>query len=586
MLVVAPAMTDMNAAGGGDSYSKLPKGNLDVTGQYFTWTSNMGRGRLDAFLVKVPGHRLTRRRPDTTPPTVAITAPAAGTRVAGMVTVSATATDDVGVVGVQFRLDGVNLGTERTGPPYSVSWDTTTALTGAHTLTAIARDASGHTAVSAPVSVTVPGAETTPLSASSTSPTRGATVRGPVAAPATATVGAAAGVIFESNWDTASGTSRNAVTDGGRWPFYWEFNNGTSVQLLSVVSEGPNGHNALRVQQRGPFYAAQLQINNVMPPSTDYYVRYYMMNDDTSSPGDHVVTVDSREYWNLTFMRKSSSASSWRIISSLYGCGYIYPIAHWGPTVRLSHRQWYRFEYYVHYTNANHVQVHPRVYDAAGNLIFSDGDFWQESPGQAWWNGRSDWTLASYYAAGYDFCVDPTWMTNFSVGNNGQATSTDTGLSWYFAGVQLRNDTWPDPLAGGVTVPGTFTDDPLVAQSTPIKALHILEARAAIDRVRVARGLTPFRWTDRVLLSGSTPVKGIHVLELRTALNQAYQAAGPTLPAYTDPAIGAGLTIMSAVHLNELRAAVRVLADVPIAGGSWSSTHGATAARSRAPMRP
>src|SRR4029453_6863332 len=54
-MVVAPNLTDLNAAGGGtDDYSKLPKGNIDVTGEYFIWTANAGTGRLDAFLVKVP----------------------------------------------------------------------------------------------------------------------------------------------------------------------------------------------------------------------------------------------------------------------------------------------------------------------------------------------------------------------------------------------------------------------------------------------------------------------------------------------------------------------------------------------------
>ena len=54
-LVVAPNLTDLNAAGGGaDDYSKLPKGNIDVTGEYFIWTANAGTGRLDAFLVRIP----------------------------------------------------------------------------------------------------------------------------------------------------------------------------------------------------------------------------------------------------------------------------------------------------------------------------------------------------------------------------------------------------------------------------------------------------------------------------------------------------------------------------------------------------
>jgi len=94
-------MTDMNAPGGRNSYGKLPKGNLDVTGQYFIWTSNMGGGRLDAFLVKVPSQLLTGTPADTTPPVVSLTAPADGASVNGTVTVSATASDNVGVAGVQ-----------------------------------------------------------------------------------------------------------------------------------------------------------------------------------------------------------------------------------------------------------------------------------------------------------------------------------------------------------------------------------------------------------------------------------------------------------------------------------------------------
>ena len=92
---------------------------------------------------------------DTTPPTVAITAPASGASVSGAVTVTASASDNVGVAGVQFQLDGSNLGAEVIASPYSVSWDTTKSANGAHTLTAIARDAAGNktTSVAATVSV-------------------------------------------------------------------------------------------------------------------------------------------------------------------------------------------------------------------------------------------------------------------------------------------------------------------------------------------------------------------------------------------------------------------------------------------------
>ena len=91
---------------------------------------------------------------DSAAPTVAITSPAAGA-VAGNVTVTAAASDDVGVAGVQFLLDGAPLGAEDTTAPYEVSWDTATAANGAHVLTAVARDAAGHTDDGAAVSVTV-----------------------------------------------------------------------------------------------------------------------------------------------------------------------------------------------------------------------------------------------------------------------------------------------------------------------------------------------------------------------------------------------------------------------------------------------
>src|SRR2546425_1767923 len=92
---------------------------------------------------------------DVTPPTASITAPTAGVTVASTVTVSASASDNVGVAGVQFKLDGVNLGAEDTVAPYSVSWNTTLATSGTHSLTVVARDAAGNTATSAAVSVTV-----------------------------------------------------------------------------------------------------------------------------------------------------------------------------------------------------------------------------------------------------------------------------------------------------------------------------------------------------------------------------------------------------------------------------------------------
>jgi hypothetical protein len=75
--------------------------------------------------------------------------------VSGTVRVSASASDNVGVVGVQFQLDGANLLAEDVSAPYSVDWNSTTSANGSHTLTAIARDAAGNRTTSTAVAVTV-----------------------------------------------------------------------------------------------------------------------------------------------------------------------------------------------------------------------------------------------------------------------------------------------------------------------------------------------------------------------------------------------------------------------------------------------
>ncbi len=92
---------------------------------------------------------------DGTAPTVSITAPANAATVSETVSVTATASDNIGVVGVQFTLDGTNLGSEDTVAPYSTSWNTTTTTNASHTLTAVARDAAGQTTTAITVTVTV-----------------------------------------------------------------------------------------------------------------------------------------------------------------------------------------------------------------------------------------------------------------------------------------------------------------------------------------------------------------------------------------------------------------------------------------------
>jgi hypothetical protein len=95
---------------------------------------------------------------DPTPPTAAISFPASGATVSGVTTVAADAFDNVGVDGVQLRLDGVGLGSEGSTSPYAIDWNTAGVSNGTHALTAAVRDAAGNETISAPVDVNVSNA--------------------------------------------------------------------------------------------------------------------------------------------------------------------------------------------------------------------------------------------------------------------------------------------------------------------------------------------------------------------------------------------------------------------------------------------
>lgn len=100
---------------------------------------------------------------DTQPPTVAITAPTNfAAALTGVLTFSATASDDVGVVGVEFQIDGVAIGGTDTTPPFEVGLDTTQHASGQHVLRARARDAAGNTSAWATATLQFGGSRAQP----------------------------------------------------------------------------------------------------------------------------------------------------------------------------------------------------------------------------------------------------------------------------------------------------------------------------------------------------------------------------------------------------------------------------------------
>jgi hypothetical protein len=95
--------------------------------------------------------------PDTTAPTVSITAPISGSVVSNSVALTASATDNVGgtgVASVSFTVDGYAAGTV-SNAPYTVVWSSSAVTNGSHVVQATAKDLAGNQASSSTVTITV-----------------------------------------------------------------------------------------------------------------------------------------------------------------------------------------------------------------------------------------------------------------------------------------------------------------------------------------------------------------------------------------------------------------------------------------------
>ncbi len=127
--------------------------NFDGTSSIYDDTNNT-----NIIAPNLTGATINVTAADTTAPVTSITSPAANTTVSGTITITANATDNVGVTKVEFYVDGVLKGSDTTAP-YSFAWDTTNGGThpcnGPHThvLTTKAYDQVGNVGTSSSVTV-------------------------------------------------------------------------------------------------------------------------------------------------------------------------------------------------------------------------------------------------------------------------------------------------------------------------------------------------------------------------------------------------------------------------------------------------
>lgn len=224
-------------------------GSLDVdvsinSGAWFTATYNGATGFYewdwDSTTVADGEHTITARATDSDgnlttsgaitvtvdnvdePPTATFTNPLNGDTVSGDVLLSAVASDDVGVVHVEFQVNLVVVGTDADGSDgWSVPWDSTTIANGSYFFHAIAMDTAGQEWGEA-IIVTVDNGTADPddpPTINVTSPTGGSTVDGTV----TVTADASDDNGVQQVEFFVGGSSIGVDTDGADgWSAHWD----------------------------------------------------------------------------------------------------------------------------------------------------------------------------------------------------------------------------------------------------------------------------------------------------------------------------------------------------------------------------
>ena len=142
-------------------------------------------------------------------------------------------------------------------------------------------------------------------------------------------------------------------------------------------------------------------------------------------------------------------------------------------------------------------------------------------------------------------------VTTSLTDSTGGATPLQSGYTYLYRVRACKpcgsTPTWsplgdPDPA----TLYGDFS-----LTGAPVRAVHLLELRTAVDVARSLVGLSVGGWAE--VIGAGTPVRGTHLDELRTRADAPF---GPPTGGYTDASPAAGKVIRS-VHVAELRNRLR-----------------------------
>jgi hypothetical protein len=371
------------------------------------------------------------------------------------------------VVGVQFLLDGASLGSEQPGPTFSISWSSTTAANGVHTLSARARDAAGNTTVSSGVSVTVSNAQSSGLVAAY------AFDEGSGSAVTDASGNGNTGTISGATWTTSG-------KFGGALVF-----NGTSARV--TIPDAP----ALRLTT-GMTLEAWVQPSVVSAGWRDVIYKgndnYYLEATSNTGPPAGGGT------FGTTFGTASVTVNTWTHLALTYDSAALRLYVN-GVQVASTARST------PIATSTNALQI-------GGDSFF--GQFFQGT--------IDDVRVYNRALTAAEIQTDmgrPVGAVSFIFTNDPLAVQSTVIAALHIT--ELRAAINTVRTARGLSA-FAWTDPTLTARSTKVKAVHLTEMRTALNQAYQAAGRTAPTYTDASIVAGATKITAVHLNELRTAV--------------------------------------------------------------------
>jgi hypothetical protein len=258
-------------------------------------------------------------------------------------------------------------------------------------------------------------------------------------AQVTATPVASPAFVFESDWSTATGTTDNALNDGGTWgsigcP-------GTAAAVGLVLDGAALGWtrttNVIRMEFNGAGPCIMLEQSDAVTISTTHWGQFWIRNDSVGTKNDHPVAYNNLHFSGdiqaVPFTRHSNNPLGGSHPTEWYTAVVVNGSKCFSPA--LDNETWYRFEWEMEYVTGTTVKMHPRIYSDAGTLLYTADDYAYAPGGYA--------SLQAAYDGGVTHTIgDAELARDWGMGQEGPGGQPDTGDFFYYGAVRLSETGW------------------------------------------------------------------------------------------------------------------------------------------------